>query len=232
MRRLFIVTAVAVSAGFVVPAVASATKKFESTVAWTHTVDTPAKLDPFLFATVTSESPKCIKGRRVVITDELDERLTKTTDADGIFGLSREDTISELPGSEYDTKLQRKKFGKKGKKKICLPDSATFTFIKEPVSTSINDLSFDAGTNTFTGTLVSENPKCVQQRDVGIYDLTGLQNIGVTESEGTGAFTYTHGEAPSPGTYDAYADTINYVTFKPNGDGTHHIVTGRRTPTT
>lgn len=220
MRKALIVCVIAAGAFCALASAAQAVKKFESTVAWTHIEKPTGDDDPTLMGTVTSESPKCIKGRKVAVTDELSNTLTKTTDANGIFGLSNIEIFETLPGWVYDTQLKKKKFGKEGRRKICLPDSATFTFIEDQIPTTISDLAYDGGTNTFTGTLVSEDPACLFQRGVEIYDTADFNApIGSTTSDNAGAFAYTHISVPPPGMYDAYAPISSYLAFEPDGDG-------------
>ncbi|MDX6587058.1 MAG: hypothetical protein QOI31_1531 [Solirubrobacterales bacterium] len=206
-----------------VPSVAGAAAKFESTVAWTDVDFDPAPGGPVLIGTVTSESPKCVKGRKVVITDETSAKVTKTTDADGAFGLTGDEISIELPGYHYDTDLQKKKFGKKGKRKTCLPDSATATFTENGngIATTISDFAFNDQTNTFSGTLVSADPRCVANRTVGIFHTLDGQEFtpkGETSSDGTGAFSYTHNEEPEAGSWDGFADQTAFTDFEEDGD--------------
>jgi hypothetical protein len=217
MRKLFIVTAVAVCAVCVVPAVASAAKKFESTVAWTHVNKVESPDLPVLMGTVTSESPKCVKNRSVEVSGS--GSVTKKTDEEGVFGVSSNE-ISEDLGDDMEASVLKRKFGPRKKRKVCLPASGAEFTIAEG-STSVSDFSYNEETNTFSGTMVSSEPLCVDSRELEIdrFDGVDFTPIGFTTSDSNGAFSFTHNEALEPGAYDAFGNAISSIDFEPSGDG-------------
>lgn len=198
------VGAVALSAICCMPATAMAGKtKVETTVRWTdvNPIAGPNNNSPFYFGQVSSSNSKCVSKRKLTILDDGDKIKVKAN-ANGRFVATPGDFVG-LPSAT--TKVTADPLSL-GKKKACKSDSANASLSFE--ETTLNDLAFVDATNTFTGTIGTEEPFCAGGRKMKLFrdDGVNFTQEGSAFSSDSGDYSIALAGEPDPGQWSAITD--------------------------
>lgn len=194
------------------PGASAGLKRINTTVklnGWSANVDG----EVFADGQVKSANRRCRANRKVTLN--FAGGLTATSDGTGAFAfnLPYGNWKGELSGwpfppGAYVASIGRKRFGRRGHRKLCKADTATLTVenVAGPgVDGSPND--FDDPTNTFSGQFALL-PPCDVNRLWDFFVFDGLVFTRLTDPQfqevGTdGGWAYVSPDEPGPGSYDA-----------------------------
>jgi hypothetical protein len=193
-----------VALGLMTGAASAASSRVASDVDFTefHLNGDPDRL---FVGEITSDSPKCVKKRRVTLVDAASNSISVKTGSDGQFVFGTE-AFQDLPaGPPLVATAGKVAFGKKNRKVVC-KTSASATFTDSANEVTITNFAFDDPTNTFTATLTSPDPFCVANRSIPLFrsdDVTS-DEVASAVADAGGTLSVTLPGEPQSGSYEFF----------------------------